>query len=208
MVRKIGSLSTTTTLQKGSGGKQSLHEDGQRQTASTLVYVDNLIFASNDDGMSHEFAQNMSKEFEMSMIGELSYFLGLQVTQTKASMFISQAKYLKDMLKRYGMEECAPMSTPMTTDYKLSKDDESPSVDATLYRSIIGAILYLTASRPDIMQAVGMVTRFESAPNQSHLLAVKRILRYFKGTLDFGLWYPKSITLTVTTYTDVDWECR
>jgi len=123
----------------------------------------------------------------MSMIGELSHLLGLQVSQTTTSMFISQTKYLKDMLKRYGMEECAPLSTPMTTNCKLSKDDESPPVDATLYRSIIGALLYLPATKPDIMQAVEMVGRFQSAPKQSHMLAVKIILIYLKGTLDFGL---------------------
>ena len=85
------------------------------------------------------------------MIGELSHFLGLHVSQTRARLFISQAKYLKDMLKRYGMEDCAPMSTPMTTSCKLSKNDDSPLVDETHYRSIIGALLYLTATIPDIM---------------------------------------------------------
>ena len=123
----------------------------------------------------------MSKEFEMSMIGELSYFLGLQVSQTIVGMFISQEKYLKDMLKRYGMEDCALMSTPMTTVCKLSKDDDSPLVDETHYRSIIGALLCLTATRPNIMQAVGIVGRFQSAPKQSHLLVVKLLLN-----LDFG----------------------
>jgi len=171
----------------------------------TLVYVDDLIFASIDDEMNHEFSQNMSKEFKMSIIVELSYFLGLQVSQTTAGMFISQEKYLKDMLKRYGMEECAPMCTPMTTNCELSKDGESPSVDATLYRSIIGSLLYLTATRPDIMQAVEMVGRFQSAPNKSHLLVVERIIRYLKGTPNFGLWYPKSTSLIVTAYIDVDW---
>eukprot|EP00253_Pinus_taeda_P033042 PITA_33042 len=161
--------------------------------------------ACNNDEMSYEFSQNMSKEFEMLMIGELSHFLELQVSQTRAGLFISQAKYLKDMLKRYVMEDCAPMSTPMTTNCKLSKNDDSPPVDSTHYRSMIGALLYLTATRPDIMQVVGMLGRFQSTPKQSHLLAVKRILRYLKGTPDFGLWYPKSSTLTVTTYTDVDW---
>eukprot|EP00253_Pinus_taeda_P019172 PITA_19172 len=141
----------------------------------------------------------------MSMIGELSHFLGLQISQTRAGLCISQTKYLKDMLKKYGMEDCAPMSTPMTTNCKLSKDDDFPLVDASHYRSMIGALLYLTATRPDIMQAVGMVGRFQSAPKKSHLLAVKGILRYLKGTSDFGLWYPKNSTLTVTTYTDVDW---
>eukprot|EP00253_Pinus_taeda_P010509 PITA_10509 len=111
----------------------------------TLVYVDDLIFASNNDEMSHEFAQNMSKEFEMLMMGELSYFLGLQVSQTTTGMFISQAKYLKDMLKRYGMEDSAPMSTSKTTDCKLSKDDDSPPVGATHYR-----ILRYLKGTPDL----------------------------------------------------------
>eukprot|EP00253_Pinus_taeda_P031054 PITA_31054 len=109
------------------------------------------------------------------------------------------------MLKKYGMEDCAPMSTPMTTNYKLSKDDDSPLVDATHYRSMIGALLYLTTTRPNIMQAVGMVGIFQSTPKQSHLLAIKRILRYLKGNSDFGLWYPKNSTLTVTAYNDADW---
>eukprot|EP00253_Pinus_taeda_P025500 PITA_25500 len=137
--------------------------------------------------------------------GELSYFLGLQVSQTTTGVFISQAKYLKDTLKRYGIEDCEPMSTPMTTDCKLSKNDDSPLVDATQYKSIIGALLYLIAMRPDIMQVVGMVERFQSTPKQSHLLVVKIILRYMKGTPDFNLWYPKSSTLTMTAYTDTDW---
>eukprot|EP00253_Pinus_taeda_P009889 PITA_09889 len=102
--------------------------------------------ACNNDEMSDEFSQNMSKEFEMLMIGELSHFLGLQVSQIRVGLCISQAKYLKDMLKRYGMEDYAPMSTPMTTNYKLSKDDGSPPVDATHYGSIVGALLYLTAT--------------------------------------------------------------
>eukprot|EP00253_Pinus_taeda_P009125 PITA_09125 len=155
--------------------------------------------ACNNDEMSHEFSQNMSKEFEMSMIGELSHFLGLQVSQTRVGLCISQTKYLKYMLKRYGMEDCAPMSTPMTKNYKLSKDVDSPPVDVTHYRSIIGALLYLTTTRQDIMRAVGMVGRFQSASIS------ERILRYMKGNPDFSLSYPKSSTLTVTAYTDADW---
>lgn len=113
-------------FKKGVAGSNLYIKMDKDKLLITLVFVDDLIFASNNDEMSHEFAQNMSKEFEMSMIGELSYFLGLQVSQTTAGMFISQTKYLKDMLKRYRMEECAPMSTPMTTNYKLRKGDESP----------------------------------------------------------------------------------
>eukprot|EP00253_Pinus_taeda_P027678 PITA_27678 len=166
-------------------------------------YLQQQGFKKGVDGSNLYIKTN--EEFDMSIIGELSHFLGLHVSQNRAGLCISQAKYLKDMLKIYGMEDCAPMSTPMTTNCKLSKDDDSPPVDSTHYRLIIGALLYLTITRPDIMQVVGMVGRFQSAPKQSHLLAVKRILRYLKGTPDFSLWYPKSSTMTMTAYTDADW---
>eukprot|EP00253_Pinus_taeda_P019413 PITA_19413 len=143
-------------FKKGVAGSNLYIKIDEGKLLVALVYVDDLIFSSNNDEMSHEFSQSMSKEFEMSMIGELSHFLGLQVSQTRAGLCISQSKFLKDMLKKYGMDDCAPMSTPMTTNCKLSKDDDSPLVDATHYISMIGALLYLTATRPDIMQAVGM----------------------------------------------------
>ena len=117
-------------FKKGVAGSNLYIKTDEGKLLVTLVYVDDLIFASNNDELSHEFSQNMSKEFEMSMIGELSHFLGLQLSQTTAGMFISQAKYLKDMLIRYGMEDCAPMSTPMTTSFKLRKNDDSPPLDA------------------------------------------------------------------------------
>jgi hypothetical protein len=141
----------------------------------------------------------------MSMLGELSFFLGLQISQSNKGIFISQTKYIKEMLKKFKMEDCKPVSTPMITGCKLSKDDESPEADHTMYRSMIGILLYVTASRPDVMQVVGLVARFQSAPKESHVVAVKRILRYLKGTMDFGLWYPKGEDFTLTTYTDADW---
>jgi hypothetical protein len=142
----------------------------------------------------------------MSMLGELSFFLGLHISQSNKGIFISQTKYIKEMLKKFGMEDCAPVSTPMITGCKLRKDDESPEENQTLYRSMIGNLLYVTTSRPDIMQAVGLVARFQSAPKETHVQAVKRIFRYLKGTLDFGLWYSRSKDFTLTTYTDADWE--
>jgi hypothetical protein len=116
----------------------------------------------------------MQTEFEMSMIGELSYFLGLQVKQSSAGIFISQEKYLKEILKKFQMEDSSTVSTPMVVGCKLSKDDISPDVDQRTYRSMIGSLLYITTSRPDIMQAVGMVGRFQSAPKQSHLVAYQK----------------------------------
>ena len=119
------------------------------------VYVDDIIFGSDDDTLSHQFAKVMQNEFEMSLLGELTFFLGLQISQCEEGIFISQTKYIKEMLKRFKMEDCKPVSTPMTTSCKLSKDDESNAVDQKLYRSMIGSLLYVTGSRPDVMQAVG-----------------------------------------------------
>jgi hypothetical protein len=126
------------------------------------------------------------------MIGELSYFLGLQVNQSSAGIFISQEKYLKEMLKKFQMEDSSPISTPMVVGCKLSKDDMSLDVDQRTYRSMIGSLLYITASCPDIMQVVGMVGRYQSAPKQSHLVVVTRIFKYLKGTMNYGLWYPRN----------------
>jgi hypothetical protein len=141
----------------------------------------------------------------MSLLGELNYFLGLQIHQKENGIFISQSKYIKEMLKKFKLEDCKPVSTPMITGCKLSKDDESQKVDLKLYRSMIGSLLCVTSSRPNVMQAVGQVGRFQADPKESHLQAVKRIFRYLKGTTDLGLWYPKGHELTLIAYTDADW---
>jgi hypothetical protein len=124
----------------------------------------------------------MQNEFEMSLLGELSFFLGLQIHQRNQGIFISQTKYIREMLKRFRMKDCKLVTTPMQTSFKLSKDDDSKSTDQRKYRSMIGNLLYVTTSRPDVMRAVGQVTRFQAAPKESHVLAVKRIFRYLKGT--------------------------
>jgi hypothetical protein len=142
-----------------------------------LVYVDDIIFGNNNVSLVKWFASAMQFEFEMSMIGKLSFFLGLQITQRSEGLFLSQEKYLREMLKRFQMEDSTPMSTPMVTGCKLRKDDDSPDVDQSSYRSMIGILLYIKKSRPDIMHVVGMVARYQAYPNQSHFLAVKRIFR-------------------------------
>jgi hypothetical protein len=150
----------------------------------------------------------MQEEFEMYMLGELSFFLGLQVNQTKNGIFVSQTKYIKDMLKKFQMEDSKPMSTPMVFGCKLSLEDDSPKVDQTMYRSMIGSLLYSTTTRPDIMQVVGIVGRFQPAPRESHLKVVKIIFRYLQGTLEFGLWYPKYKKFNLIAYTNADWACN
>jgi hypothetical protein len=170
-----------------------------------LVYVDDIIFGCNKDSLVQWFSSAMKSEFEMSMIGELSFFLNLQITQRPEGMFISQEKYLREMLKRFQMEDSKTMGTPMVTGCKLSKDDDSLDVDQSSYRSMIGSLLYITASRPDIMHVVGMVGRYQAAPKQSHFQVVKRIFRYLKETMTYGLWYPINQSLQLTAYSDADW---
>jgi hypothetical protein len=140
-----------------------------------LFYVYEIIFGCNKDSLVQWFASSMEFEFEISMIGELPFFLGLQITQRPEGMFISQEKYLREMMKRFQMEDSKPVGTPMVTGCKLSKDDDSPDVDQSSYRSMIGSLLYITTYRLDIMHAIGMVGRYQGAPKHSHLQAVKRI---------------------------------
>jgi hypothetical protein len=125
-----------------------------------LVYVDDIIFGCNKDSLVKWFSSAMESEFKMSMIGELSFFLGLQITQRYEGMFISQEKYLREMSKRFQMEDSKPVGTPMVIGCKLSKDNDSPGVDQSSYRSMIGSLLYITTSRLDIMHDVGMVGRY------------------------------------------------
>jgi hypothetical protein len=142
------------------------------------VYVDDIIFGSDDDKLSQKFAKDMHNEFEMSLPGKISFFLGFQIHQNNQGIFISQTKYIREMLKRFRMEDYKPVITPMQTNCELSKGDDSKSTDQRQYRSMIGSLLYVTASRPDVMQAVGQVARFQAAPKESHVLAVKRIQVY------------------------------
>jgi hypothetical protein len=133
----------------------------------------------------------MMQKFDMSMMGELNYFLGFQVKQLKEGSFISQTKYTQHLLKRFGMKDAKPAKTPMGTDEHLDLDKGGKSIDQKTYMSMIGSLLYLCANRPDIMLSVCMRVRFQSDPKECHLVAVKRILRYLVHMPCFGIWYPK-----------------
>ncbi|XP_019194748.1 PREDICTED: uncharacterized protein LOC109188558 [Ipomoea nil] len=146
----------------------------------------------------------MKEEFEMSMVDQLTYFLGLQVKQSLEGYFISHEKYAKNFVKMFDLESCKTPRTPISTSTKVSKDDTGPSVDNTVYQSLIGSLLYLIASRPDIMFSVGMCARYQSDPKESHLIAAKRILKYIKGTIQYGIWYSKDSELNMIAYCDAD----
>jgi hypothetical protein len=147
----------------------------------------------------------MTQKFEMSMMGELNYFLGFQVKQLKDDTFISQTKYTQDLLKRFGMKDAKPTKTPMGTNRHVDLNKGGKPVDQKAYRSMIGSLLYLCASRSDIMLSVCMCARFQSDPRECHLVAVKRILRYLVSTLCFGIWYPKGSTFDLIGYSDSDY---
>eukprot|EP00253_Pinus_taeda_P029057 PITA_29057 len=136
--------------------------------------------ACNEEVMSQNFALVMHKEFEMSLLGELTYFLGLQIQQNKDGIFLSQTKYLKQILKKYGMEDSKPVCTPMVTGCNLRSNDESTTIHQPTYRSMIGSLLYLTGTRPDIMHAVGIIGRFQENPKEDTFRQLREFSNIFK----------------------------
>jgi hypothetical protein len=169
------------------------------------IYVDDIIFGSTNKSTCEEFSRIMIQKIEMSMMGELKYFLRFQVKQLQEGTFISQTKYIQDILTKFGMKDAKPIKTPMGTNGHLDLDTGGKSIDQKVYRSMIGSLLYLCASRPDIMLSVCMCARFQADPKEVHLRVVKRILRYLVYTPKFGLWYPEGSTFDSTGYSDADW---
>ncbi|GJY63605.1 putative ribonuclease H-like domain-containing protein [Tanacetum coccineum] len=169
------------------------------------VYVDDIIFGSTRKSWCDEFEALMKGRFQMSSMGELIFFLGLQVKQKTDGIFISQDKYVADMLKKFDLTSVKTTITPMETKMALTKDEEADEVDVHLYRSMIGSLMYLTASRPDIMFAVCACSRFQVTPKTSHLNVVKRIFKYLKGKPNLGLWYPRESSFDLEAYSDSDY---
>ncbi|GJU40653.1 retrovirus-related pol polyprotein from transposon TNT 1-94 [Tanacetum coccineum] len=140
----------------------------------------------------------------MSMMGQMSFFLGLQVSQSPGGIFINQAKYALETLKKYGMDLSDPVDTPMVDRLKLDEDLMGIPVDQTRFRGMVGSLMYLTASRPDLVFAVCMCARYQAKPTKKHFEAIKRVFRYLKGTINMGLWYPKDNAMSLTAYADAD----
>ncbi|GKE49327.1 retrovirus-related pol polyprotein from transposon TNT 1-94 [Tanacetum coccineum] len=140
----------------------------------------------------------------MSMMGQISFFLGLQISQNPRGIFINQAKYANEILKKFDLHKSDPVDTPMVERTKLDEDLSGIPVDQTKYRSMIGSLMYLTASRPDLVFAVCMCARYQSRPTKKHLEAVKRVFRYLQGTINMGLWYSKDTAIALTAYADAD----
>nr|GEW41677.1 retrovirus-related Pol polyprotein from transposon TNT 1-94 [Tanacetum cinerariifolium] len=169
------------------------------------VYVDDIIFGSTKKSWCDEFEALMKSRFQMSSVGKLTFFLGLQVKQKEDGTFISQDKYVAEILKKFDFMSVKTASTPIKTQKPLVKDEEAADVDVHLYRSMIGSLMYLITSRPNIMYAVCACSRIQVTPNTSHLYAVKRIFGYLKGQPKLGLWYPRESNFDLEAYSDSDY---
>ncbi|GJU68754.1 retrovirus-related pol polyprotein from transposon TNT 1-94 [Tanacetum coccineum] len=167
------------------------------------IYVDDIIFGSTNPKLSKKFEKLMHNNFEISMIGELKLFLGIQIHQSPRGIFINQAKYAQEILKKHGMTSCDSVGTLMATK-PLDADLSGTPIDQTKYHSMVGALMYLTASRPDIVHATCYCARYQARPTEKHLKEVKRIFRYLKNTINMGLWYPKDTSFELTAFSDSD----
>ncbi|KAK9706501.1 hypothetical protein RND81_07G130100 [Saponaria officinalis] len=169
------------------------------------LYVDDLIFTGNCEVMLKAFKKSMMDEFEMSDLGKMHYFLGIEVVQSTNGIFICQQKYVREILDKFQMRNCNPVNTPNEFGLKLNKDPGGTKVDSTLYKQIVGSLMYLTATRPDIMYSVSLISRYTEKPTHMHLSAAKRILRYLQGTKDFGLLYQTGQKPHLYGFTDSDY---
>jgi hypothetical protein len=168
------------------------------------IYVDDIIFGGSSHTLVSRFQEMMESEFQMFMMRELTFFLGIQVKQMKQGTFVHQAKYTKDLMKKFNMAELEPVSTPMSSMASLGLDEDGEAVDQREYRSMIGSLLYLTATWPDIQFAMGLCARFQSSPHSSHRTGVQQVFRYLKHTLGFGIWYSASSSLDLVDFSDAD----
>jgi len=169
------------------------------------IYVDDLIYTGNDEDMMNGFKNSMISVFDMTDLGKMQFFLGIEVIQRTDGNFICQKKYAIDVLKRFAMAESNPVSSPIVPGVKLNKDDQGVQVDESYYRQIVGSLMYLTTTRPDMMFSVSLISRFMSRPTELHLQAAKRILRYLQGTTNFGILYKREGMDELHAFTDSDY---
>jgi hypothetical protein len=170
-----------------------------------VLYVDDLILTGSNPKLLTHVKSSLKKKFEMTDLGYLHYFLGLQVLQTKEGIFLSQSKYACDLLRCFHMDDSKPAPSPFQSGVKLVVTCTSPEIDATLYHQLVGSLLYLTHTRHDISFVVGLVARYMQTPHESHWKVAKRILRYVGGTIQFGIHYSSWGAPLLVGFTDSDW---
>lgn len=167
-----------------------------------LLYVDDMIAIGNDEQEVTRLREELAVRFKMKNLGELHHFLGLEVSRNEEGIFFSQAYYAKQILEKFSMTDCKPIATPMEHYLKLKVDEGKELKDGQCYHMLVGSLLYLTITRPDISFSIGIVSQFMKQPRKSHLDAANRILRYLGGTINFGLVYKVDANLCLKGYTD------
>jgi hypothetical protein len=171
--------------------------------------VDDIIFDDSSHTLVSRFQEMMESEFQMSMMGELIFFLVIQVKQTKQDIFVHQSKYTKDLMKKFNMPELKPLPTLMSSAASLGPDEDGEAVDQREYMSMISSLLYLIVTWPDIQFVMGLCAHFQASPHSSHRMAVQRIFRYLKHTREFRIWYSASSSLDLVGFSDADFVgCR
>ena len=201
----LASYLISNGFQRGKIDQTLFTKKHEKDLLLVQVYVDDIIFGSTRKEMCLEFEKLMHNKFQMSSMGELTFFLGLQVKQSREGIFISQDKYVAEILRKFQFADCKMASTPMDSEKPLLKDEEGINVDVHTYRSMIGSLMYLTSSRPDIMFSVCACARYQVTPKVSHLTAVKRIFKYLKGQPRLGLWYSGESPFDLVAYSDSDY---
>ena len=169
------------------------------------LYVDDLIFVGNDELMFVEFKHSIKHEFDVTDLGKMRYFLGLEVLQKSDGIFISQKKYALEVLNIFEMDKSNSVFNPIVPGCKLVKDEGGVKVDKTYYKQVVGSLMYLTTTRPDLMFVVSIISRYMENPPELHLQTAKRVLRYLRGTIDFGIFYRKGGDDELVAYTDRDY---
>ena len=172
--------------------------------AYLLLYVDDIVVTASSTAFLQHLLDRLHGEFAMTDLGDLHFFLGIAVSRFSDGLFLSQRQYTADLLQRAGMSDCHPVPTPVDTQSKLSAMEGDLVPDATEYRSLAGALQYLTLTRPDI-SAVQQICLHMHAPRMPHLALVKRVLRYIRGTMDLGLHLRASSSRALMAYSDADW---
>lgn len=170
-----------------------------------VIYVDDLIITSSSALLIEQIKQSLRQSFDMVDLGLLHYCLGVEIWQTNGSIFISQSKYARSLLDKFQMQDCKPASTPMEKGLKLSANSDSPVVDESLFRQLVGSLIYLTTTRLDLSYVVSYISRFMTVCKADHWVAMKRVLRYAKGTSDFGILYGRSKDPRLIGFRDSDW---
>ncbi|KAK9157323.1 hypothetical protein Scep_003897 [Stephania cephalantha] len=171
---------------------------------SYSLYVDDLLVTGNNASVVMKFKQEMIEVFEMTYLDLMTIFLGMEIKQCEYEVFICQKKYAKEILKKLKLEDCKEMNIPMNQNEKFCKEDGANKIDEAHFRSLIGCLMYLTATRPDILNDMSILSQFMHCASEFHLMAAKRVIKYVKGTCNFGIKFTRSTEFKLVGFSDSD----